>query len=173
MGGRFKDAVHRRVSLHAKKPALFREGGVRGRGFFFETRSLLWCTQVFGGWRTTTCAFASSLHQLARADQRGFFSRAWCAPAARRQRLILPSYGPSTSSGSRAPPLRRHPRSVCPCAVRCLVATALKVFKAMRYAGQARNPTLPLAGLLTYKLHLLLLLNYLLLIQSDLVSLTY
>ena len=110
----FKDAVYQRVSLRAKKPVLFREGGVRGRGNFFETRSLLWYTQVFGGWRTAACSIASSLHQWARGDQRGLFSWAWCAPAAQRQWLPLPPYGPSTSSGSRAPPLRRHPRSVYP-----------------------------------------------------------
>jgi hypothetical protein len=87
-------------------------------------------SQSVGGWRTAACAIASSLHGLARADQRGLFSRAWCAHAARRQWLLLPPYGPSTSSRSRAPPLRHHPRSVCPCGVRCLVSTA---FKAMRY----------------------------------------
>ena len=40
------------------------------------------------------------------------------------------------------------------CAVRLSRATALKVFKAMRYAGQARNPTLPLAMLAGLKLPL-------------------
>jgi hypothetical protein len=39
------------------------------------------------------------------------------------------------------------------CAVRLSRAVALKVFKAMRYAGQARNPTLPLAMLAGLWMH--------------------